>query len=132
MFNVIHAVHIQSKQSPLEDIGIIILNDTIPVSKPVQAEVKVIPRIQHVSYYKLPPSLKKTQSIWRCMHTSTGLPICPQMGLQLILCAVLQMQHNPCFEVLPCYTLVAPAGVRRAVVLQVSCEEAAAAAGTAL
>ncbi|KAI4809126.1 hypothetical protein KUCAC02_018036 [Chaenocephalus aceratus] len=37
----------KSKQSPLEDIGIIILNDTIPVSKPVQAEVKVIPRIQH-------------------------------------------------------------------------------------
>ncbi|XP_029308850.1 lysine-specific demethylase 4A-like isoform X2 [Cottoperca gobio] len=39
----------KSKQSPLVDSGIIILNDTIPVRKPVAGEVKVVAQNHHVS-----------------------------------------------------------------------------------
>ncbi|XP_075954806.1 lysine-specific demethylase 4A-like isoform X2 [Anarhichas minor] len=37
----------KSNQSPLVDSGVVILNDTIPVNKPVCDEVKVIPQIHH-------------------------------------------------------------------------------------
>ncbi|XP_054482589.1 lysine-specific demethylase 4A-like isoform X2 [Anoplopoma fimbria] len=39
----------KSNQSPLVDNGIVILNETIPVKKPVFDEVKVIPQNHHVS-----------------------------------------------------------------------------------
>uniref|UniRef100_A0A3P8TAM7 [histone H3]-trimethyl-L-lysine(9) demethylase n=1 Tax=Amphiprion percula TaxID=161767 RepID=A0A3P8TAM7_AMPPE len=39
----------KSNQCPLADNGIILLKDTIPISKPIQDEVKVIPQNHHVS-----------------------------------------------------------------------------------